>query len=132
MLDLGGAKRADGNQAISQIVQRPEHGQAIGGGLAQFAGLPHIALDGDRAVVAHADDTVEAIVKVRAAIPAGSAFVESNAVDGPLVEVRKAPGAEPALVGAPAMPEAPTEEPASRFDAADRFPTDADVHRDNP
>jgi hypothetical protein len=51
VLDLGGAKRADGNQAISQIVQRPEHGQAISGGLAHFAGLPHIVLDGDSAVV---------------------------------------------------------------------------------
>ena len=51
VLDLGGAKRAEGNQAISAIVQRPEHQQAIKGGLAHFAGLPHIALDGDRAVV---------------------------------------------------------------------------------
>jgi hypothetical protein len=50
-LDLGGAKRADGNRAISQIVTRPEHGQAIKGGLAHFAGLPHVAIDGDRAVV---------------------------------------------------------------------------------
>jgi len=51
VLDLGGAKRADGNQAVSQIVARPEHGQAIKGGLAHFAGLPHVAIDGDRAVV---------------------------------------------------------------------------------
>ena len=50
-LDLGGAKRADGNQAIAQIVARPEHGQAINGGLAHFAGLPHVTIDGDRAVV---------------------------------------------------------------------------------
>src|SRR5262245_61378991 len=50
-LDLGGAKRADGNQAISHIVTRPEHGQAIKGGLAHFAGLPHVTIDGDRAVV---------------------------------------------------------------------------------
>jgi hypothetical protein len=50
-LDLGGAKRADGNQAISQIVTRPEHGQAIKGGLAHFAGLPHVTIEGDRAVV---------------------------------------------------------------------------------
>ena len=51
VLDLGGAKRADGNQAISQIVTRPEHQQAIKGGLAHFAGLPHVTIDGDRAVV---------------------------------------------------------------------------------
>jgi hypothetical protein len=51
VLDLGGAKRADGNKAISEIVTRPEHGAAIAGGLAHFAGLPHIVLDGDRAMV---------------------------------------------------------------------------------
>jgi SnoaL-like domain len=51
VLDLGGAKRAEGKQAISDIVRQPAHGQAIKGGLAHFAGLPHIALDGDRAVV---------------------------------------------------------------------------------
>jgi len=51
VLDLGSAKRADGNQAVSQIVARPEHGQAIKGGLAHFAGLPHVTIDGDRAVV---------------------------------------------------------------------------------
>ena len=51
LLDLGGAKRADGKQAISQIVTRPEHTQAIKGGLAHFAGLPHVTIDGDRAVV---------------------------------------------------------------------------------
>jgi hypothetical protein len=50
-LDLGGAKRADGKQAIAQIVTRPEHGAAIKGGLAHFAGLPHVTVDGDRAVV---------------------------------------------------------------------------------
>jgi SnoaL-like domain len=51
VLDLGGGKGAEGNEAISHIVTRPEHGQAIAGGLAHFAGLPHIAIDGDRAVV---------------------------------------------------------------------------------
>ena len=51
VLDLGGAKRAEGNKPISEIVTRPEHGQAIAAGLAHFAGLPHIVLDGDRAVV---------------------------------------------------------------------------------
>jgi SnoaL-like domain len=51
VLDLGGAKRADGSAAISHIVTRPEHGAAIKGGLAHFAGLPHVTIDGDRAVV---------------------------------------------------------------------------------
>jgi hypothetical protein len=51
VLDLGGTKRAEGSKAISEIVTTPEHGAAITGGLAHFAGLPHIALDGDRAVV---------------------------------------------------------------------------------
>ena len=51
VLDLGGGKQAEGAKAISEIVTRPEHDEAIKGGLAHFAGLPHIALDGDRAVV---------------------------------------------------------------------------------
>ena len=50
-LDLGGAKRADGSAAISHIVTRPEHGAAIRGGLAHFAGLPHVVIDGDNAMV---------------------------------------------------------------------------------
>jgi hypothetical protein len=51
VLDLGGTKTASGNQAIAQMPQRPEHRQAIKGGLAHFAGLPHVIIDGDRAVV---------------------------------------------------------------------------------
>jgi hypothetical protein len=51
VLDLGGAKRADGSSAISHIVTRPEHSAAIKGGLAHFAGLPHVVIDGDSAVV---------------------------------------------------------------------------------
>lgn len=51
VLDLGGAKTATGNQAISQMSQRPAHQEAIKAGLAHFAGLPHVSIDGDRAVV---------------------------------------------------------------------------------
>ena len=51
VLDLGGTKTASGNQAISEMPQKPEHHQAIRGGLAHFAGLPHVTIDGDRAVV---------------------------------------------------------------------------------
>jgi NADH-quinone oxidoreductase subunit G len=53
-------------------------------------------LDGDRVVVG-SDDTaaVDAVVALRAAVPPGSAFLEGNGVDGPLVEVRKGPAAEP-------------------------------------
>jgi hypothetical protein len=51
VLDLGGTKTASGAQAISEMPQRPEHHQAIKGGLAHFAGLPHVTIDGDRAVV---------------------------------------------------------------------------------
>ena len=51
VLDLGGDKTATGNQAISAMSQRPAHQEAIRGGLAHFAGLPHVELDGDRAVV---------------------------------------------------------------------------------
>lgn len=51
VLDLGGAKTATGNRAISEMSQRPAHQQAIKAGLAHFAGLPHVTIDGDRAVV---------------------------------------------------------------------------------
>jgi hypothetical protein len=51
VLDLGAHKTATGNKAISEMPQKPEHHQAIKGGLAHFAGLPHITIDGDRAVV---------------------------------------------------------------------------------
>jgi hypothetical protein len=51
VLDLGGTKTASGNQAISEMPQKPEHHRAIRGGLAHFAGLPHVTIDGDRAVV---------------------------------------------------------------------------------
>ena len=40
-----------GNEAIAAITLRPEHQEAIHGGLAHFAGLPHIELDGDTAFV---------------------------------------------------------------------------------
>ena len=42
VLDLGGTKTASGNEAISEMSQRPEHQAAIKGGLAHFAGLPHV------------------------------------------------------------------------------------------
>ena len=51
VLDLGGTKTASGNKAISEMPQRPEHHQAIRGGLAHFAGLPHVTIDGNHAVV---------------------------------------------------------------------------------
>lgn len=40
-----------GNEAIAAITQRPAHQEAIHGGLAHFAGLPHVDLDGDSAFV---------------------------------------------------------------------------------
>ena len=51
VLDLGGDKTAVGNETISDMSQRPAHQQAIRGGLAHFAGLPHVEIDGDRAMV---------------------------------------------------------------------------------
>jgi len=51
VLDLGGAKTAAGNETISDMSQRPAHQEAIRAGLAHFAGLPHVEIDGDRAVV---------------------------------------------------------------------------------
>ncbi len=49
-LDLGGGKGATGNMEIGAIVARPEHREAIAGGLCHFTGLPCIAIDGDTAV----------------------------------------------------------------------------------
>jgi len=42
---------AIGNKAIAAILTSAGHQAAIAGGIAHFAGLPHIALDGDEAVV---------------------------------------------------------------------------------
>ena len=50
-LDLAGGKGATGRDAIAAILTTPEHHAAMAGGLAHFASLPHIAIDGDRAVV---------------------------------------------------------------------------------
>ena len=46
--DLTGAT---GNKAIAANLESEGHRAAIAGGLAHFTGLPHIALDGDSAVV---------------------------------------------------------------------------------
>ena len=40
-----------GNEAIAAITLRPAHQEAIQGGLAHFAGLPHVELGGDTAFV---------------------------------------------------------------------------------
>ena len=50
-MDLGGGKGANGNEAVAAIMTTPEHKAAIAGGLAHFAGLPRIDIDGDAAVV---------------------------------------------------------------------------------
>jgi ketosteroid isomerase-like protein len=50
VIDLGG-KDATGNDAIGAISETPGHKAAIAGGLAHFAGLPHIQIDGDTAIV---------------------------------------------------------------------------------
>ncbi len=50
-MDLGSGKGASGNEAVAAIVRTAEHQAAIAGGLAHFAGLPHITIDGDNAVV---------------------------------------------------------------------------------
>lgn len=46
-----GLTGAVGNEAIGAMTQSPGHQQAIQGGLAHFAALPHIELDGDEAYV---------------------------------------------------------------------------------
>ena len=50
VIDLGGGKAANGNEAIAAIQITPGHRAAIAGGLAHFCGLPRIELDGDSAV----------------------------------------------------------------------------------
>jgi hypothetical protein len=50
-IDLGGGKGATGNAAIGAIQTTAGHQAAIAGGLAHFAGLPRIDIDGDTAVV---------------------------------------------------------------------------------
>jgi hypothetical protein len=50
-LDLGGGKGAQGNEQIAAIVKTHDHQAAIRGGIAHVAGLPHIELNGDEAVV---------------------------------------------------------------------------------
>jgi hypothetical protein len=45
---LSGGK---GNREVAAVMKSPGHHAAIAGGLAHFAGLPHIAIDGDTAVV---------------------------------------------------------------------------------
>jgi hypothetical protein len=50
-LDLGRGKATAGNETIAAVTRTPAHQAAIAGGLAHFAGLPRIELDGDRAVV---------------------------------------------------------------------------------
>jgi len=49
-LDLGRGKAATGNETIAAMTKSPAHQAAIAGGLAHFAGLPRIELDGDKAV----------------------------------------------------------------------------------
>jgi SnoaL-like domain len=46
-----GLSGATGNKAIAANLKSEGHQAAIAGGLAHFTGLPHIALDGDTAVV---------------------------------------------------------------------------------
>ena len=50
-LDLGRGPAISGNEAIAAITKTAAHQAAIAGGLAHFAGLPRIELDGDSATV---------------------------------------------------------------------------------
>ena len=50
VIDLGGGKAANGNEAIAAVVKTPEHQAAIAGGLCHFTGLPRVELDGDTAM----------------------------------------------------------------------------------
>ncbi len=46
-----GLAGATGNKALGALLKSDAHRAAIAGGLAHFTGLPHVALDGDAAVV---------------------------------------------------------------------------------
>src|ERR1700748_3391385 len=46
-----GLTGAKGSKALGAMLKSEAHQAAISGGLAHFTGLPHIKLDGDRAVV---------------------------------------------------------------------------------
>ena len=50
-LDLGRGAPVAGNETIAAITRTPGHQAAIAGGLAHFAGLPKIEIDGDKATV---------------------------------------------------------------------------------
>jgi predicted molibdopterin-dependent oxidoreductase YjgC len=90
--------------------------------------------DGEKVVVGSDGADVGAVVVVRASVPPGSAFLEGNLVEGPLVEVRKAGGredVEPALVGAaPSQAPHPPEEDVPLEPVKDKFPTPEDVRRE--
>jgi NADH-quinone oxidoreductase subunit G len=88
--------------------------------------------DGDKVLVGADGRDVGATVALRAAVPAGSAFLEGNLVEGPLVEVRKAPSARPAaVVGDPMQPPHPPEEDVPLEPVRDRFPTPEDVLKES-
>src|SRR5215475_9891701 len=46
VIDLAADKGAHGNEAIAAMVKEPGHQTAIDGGLAHFASLPHVEVDG--------------------------------------------------------------------------------------
>ena len=50
-LDLGRGAPVTGNESIAAITKTAPHQAAIAGGLAHFAGLPRIELEGDNATV---------------------------------------------------------------------------------
>jgi hypothetical protein len=51
VFDRGSLPGASGRDQIAAFIQTPEHKAAIEGGLAHFAGLPYIELNGDEAFV---------------------------------------------------------------------------------
>ena len=51
VIDLAGGKSARGNEAAAAMVKTPGHQAAMKGGLAHFASLPRVEIDGDQAVV---------------------------------------------------------------------------------
>ena len=50
VMDRGGGRGLENREQIMEIVRSPSQASAADSGMAHFAGLPHIRIDGDRAV----------------------------------------------------------------------------------
>jgi NADH-quinone oxidoreductase subunit G len=86
--------------------------------------------DGEKVDVMSDGVAVGATVAIRAAVPAGSAFVEGNAVAGPLVDIRKDARAHVEDAVRVDLPPEPDEPPVPDV-VTDKFPTPGDVREES-